>query len=211
MRKLIALFLICSIGYFIIGWYGQTEKWLTMEQYLTYGGIVGGLASIFGLFGFLRPPMSRNDIQNIEIESLKQVVEASEEIQRLEAAQSHQLTKIDELEKQRKAMEFLVRKASMSLFLQEQRKYLSKQVLTYIETSDELQERLESLTEIDEKLETLEEEIEKDPNVEQLKRVISQASVPSMADYSSRNFSSPLTKSMFLVTRALDDMLSLRI
>lgn len=182
-----------------------------MDQYLTYGGIIGGLASIFGLFGFLRPPMSRNDMQNIEIESLKKVVEASEEIQRLEDAQSHQITKIDELEKQRKEMEFLVRKASMSLFLQEQRKYLSKQVLSYIDSSDELRDQLESLTEIDEKLETLEEEIEQDANVEQLKQVIKQASASSFSDYSSKNFKSPLTKSMFLVMKALDEMLRVKI
>jgi hypothetical protein len=182
-----------------------------MEQYLTYGGIVGGLASIFGLFGFLRPPMSRNDIQNIEIESLKKVVEASEEIKRLEDAQTHQITKIDELDKQRREMEFLVRKASMSLFLQEQRKYLSKQVLSYIDSSDELRDQLESLTEIDEKLETLEEEIEQDPNVEQLKRVISQASVSSFSDYSSKSFKSPFTRSLFLLMKTIDETLSVKI
>lgn len=207
MRKIIVVFLICSFGYFLVGWYGQSKGWLTIEQYLTYGGIVGGLASIFGLFGFLRPPMSRTDIQNIEMESLKKVVEVSEEIKRLEETQNHQLSKIDELYKQQKEMEFLVRKASLSLFLKEQRKYLSRQVLTYIESSNELKEKLEILAQIDEKLEALEEEIEQDPNVEQLKRIIYQASVSSFTDYSSKNFKSPLARSMFWLVKSLDELL----
>ncbi len=211
MRKIIILFLFCSIAYFLIGWYGQTKGWLTLEQYLTYGGIVGGLASVFGLFGFLRPPMSRSDIQNIELESLKKVVEASEEIERLEAAQSKQLNQIDALERQKKEMEFLVRKASMSLFLQERRKYLNKQVLSHLNSNEELKERVESLVEIDEKLDTLEQEIEKDPNVEQLKKIISHASISSLSDYSSKSFKNPLTKSMFLLMKSLDEVLSSKI
>ena len=208
MRKLIILFLVCSIAYFIIGWYGQHEAWLSMDQYLTYGGIVGGFASIIGLFGFLRPPMSRNDIQNIEIESLKKVVEASEEIKRLEKTQNKQLTEIDALEKQRIEMEFLVRKASMSLFLQEQKKYYLKEVRLHIDSSDDLQEKLKSLTEIDQKLHALDEEIEKDPNVEQLKRVIREATFSSISDYSVKDFKSPFTKAVFILLKSIDELTS---
>ncbi len=209
MRKFIVVFLLCCVAYFGIGWYGQAHEWLTMEDYLTYGGIVGGLASIFGLFGFLKPPMSRQDIQNIEIESLKKVVEVSEEIKRLEEAQNQQLSKIDDLEKQSKEMEFLVRKASLSLFFQEQRKYTLKKIQTHIESYDELRLDLESLTEIDQKLDTLNEEIEKDRNVEQLKRVINEASFNSLGEYSENNFRSSYIKSIFMLLKSLDEMTSI--
>src|SRR5690554_4417593 len=110
MRKFIAIFLLLSFAYFAVGWYAQSEAWITQQQYLTFGGIIGALASLMGLAAFFKPPLSRNDIQNIEIESLRKVVEASEEIKRLEEAQSAQISQLDELQKQRKEMELLVRK-----------------------------------------------------------------------------------------------------
>lgn len=211
MRKFIAIFLLLSFAYFAVGWYAQSEAWITQQQYLTFGGIIGALASLMGLAAFFKPPLSRNDIQNIEIESLRKVVEASEEIKRLEEAQSAQISQLDELQKQRKEMELLVRKASMSLFLQEQRKYYVRQIRSYIDASDELSERLNSLADVDQKLEALEEEIEKDPHVEQLKRVIDDSSFTSLSDYSSKSFKSPMTKAMFMLMKTLDEMLTIKI
>ena len=73
-------------------------------------------------------------------------------------------------------MELLVQKASLSLFLKEQRTLLFERIKEEIRGNDELLLDLEKLGSIDRKLQALEVEIESDPNVDLLRRVIAEAS-----------------------------------
>ncbi len=69
-------------------------------------------------------------------------------------------------------MEILVRKASLSLFLEEQRSLYEKRILDQVEGNRELKDSLAKVTDIDEKMEALGEEIKSDPNVDLLEEVI---------------------------------------
>lgn len=70
-------------------------------------------------------------------------------------------------------MEFLVKKASLSLFLQEQIERNQKMVTDKIVSDPELKKLLEEITPLKEKLRQLEQEIKSDPNVDLLEEIIS--------------------------------------
>jgi len=120
MRRIMLLLLPLCILYFLVGAVLMWTKVLDQQTYLSGAGIVGAIASVLGLLSFLRPALSRSDIENIETESLQKLGEVSAEIRKLEEARTRTAHQITDLETQKRQMELLVRKASMSLFLKEQ-------------------------------------------------------------------------------------------
>lgn len=88
MRKLFAGIILLCIAYFFGGWIGISFGWLSKEEYFAYAGVVGGLASVAGLFALTRPALSRSDVQAIELESLKSMTKTAEELQNLEVARA---------------------------------------------------------------------------------------------------------------------------
>jgi len=52
---------------------------LTKDLYLSLAGIVGALASVIGLFSFTKPALTKNDLQEIEIDSLKSIAKTADE------------------------------------------------------------------------------------------------------------------------------------
>ena len=204
MRKLIAVLILLCIAYFVGGWIGVRSGWLPQDLYFTYAGVVGGLASVLGLLSFVRPPLSQSDIEKIGLESLKKVAETSEELKKLDQARTAAVQEVDELEAKRREMEFSVRKASLSLFLREQRKHHENSILKELRGNTELASDLKQIAEIDEKLATLKEEIEKDPNVDLLKDIISSATTreESFEDIV-QQFHSPALRSVLITSRVM--------
>lgn len=212
MRLLIFILMPLCILYFIIGallvWvFGIFDQ----QAYLQGAGIVGALASILGLLSFTRPALSQSDIENIEVSSLQKLGEVSSEIKRLEAARSNTVNQIDNLETQKKEMELLVRKASMSLFLKEQQKNYLKTILDLLSKEPKLTKSMADLDAVEKKLTVLEEEIEQDANVESLRRIILEAkSTPSRLDAAIEN-ASPLSRMILLILKAYGDLFTLNI
>lgn len=69
-------------------------------------------------------------------------------------------------------MEFLVRKASLSIFLQDQLKKQTERIGDLVKGSKELQGLVVEYTDTLKKLNALNEEIEEDPNVKVLREII---------------------------------------
>ena len=69
-------------------------------------------------------------------------------------------------------MRLSVRKASLSLFLQEQRRQLKENVLSLVENQETLKESMLKLISVEEKLVALDEEIETDKNVDLLNTIL---------------------------------------
>lgn len=120
MRRLTVIVLPLCVLYFIVGIIFVWANVISQDKFLTGAGIVGAVASVIGLFSFLRPTLSTTDIQNIEAKSLQKLADVSAELKTLEEARSEASLAITDLEEQKKQMELLVRKASMSLFFKEQ-------------------------------------------------------------------------------------------
>ncbi|WDQ19136.1 hypothetical protein [Rhodopirellula sp. P2] len=129
-----------------------------------------------------RPALQQSDLDAIEIDSLKKIAAASEDIEALEARRTTQQEQIATLEQQKGEMEILVQRASLSLFLQEQHRHHSDRIAKAIKKSPSITQSLDELARIKEKIDALETEIETDPNVELLRSVINSAKSPTRDD-----------------------------
>lgn len=206
MRKAILLLLPLCILYFLVGAILMWTNVIEQQTYLAGAGIVGAVASVLGLFSLVRPVLSRTDIENIEAESLQKLGEVSAEIRRLEEARSETATQINDLEAQKREMELLVRKASMSLFLKEQYEHHRKALVDHLAKEPKLANQLSELAAVEKKLDALEEEIEKDENVELLRRIIHESrTAPSPLDAAIKD-ATPMIRILLMVLRAYADV-----
>jgi len=207
MRKIFAVAILLCIIYFLGGWVAVSFEWINKGDYFAYAGIVGGLASVAGLFALTRPAISKSDVQAIELDALKSMAETAGQLQVLEAARSKTKEEIGGLEIKKREMELLVKKASLALFLKEQYAHYERQVLEEVERNSPLKDHLRKANEAAQKLAALNEEIDANPNVAQLKEIIESASrKPLTADDLIRELPFPfdaLYQSILVLSRAL--------
>lgn len=175
MKRIFAIVILLCIAYFIGGYAAVKFGLINQEQYLSYAGFIGGIASVAGLFSFMKPTLTNDDLHELELGSLKSLAETTEQLKSLENQRSKTKSDIGDLEVQKKEMELLVKKASTSLFLKEQYSQHVQKILSRVKDDEVLTESLSELTEIKGKITALEEEIETDPNVETLREVIKSA------------------------------------
>ncbi|MBF6028930.1 hypothetical protein ICY20_14390 [Pseudomonas sp. P115] len=176
MRKAYAAIILACIVYFVGGWIATRFGVVTKDDYFAYAGIVGGLASVAGLLALTRPAITQADLKSVEIETLKSMAVTAEQLDKLQSARAQTVQEIDDLALKKKAMELLVKKASLALFLKEQYSHHERQVLEEIAKNDNLRIALLNASESAEKVRALDEEISVDPNVGQLREIIRTAS-----------------------------------
>ena len=176
MRKVFAVIIALCIIYFFGGWFMVRLGLLPQDDYAMYGGMVGALASVVGLFSFIRPPMSRINLRELEVDQLYSIAAMSEKIQELEQEKAKTEGEIEDLDFRKKEMEILVRKASFSLFLKEQLSYHERRVQEIAKRDSELSRHLEEVEGFKKKLTALNEQIDSDPNVSLLQDIIVEAS-----------------------------------
>ena len=208
MRRIAAIIIILCLIYFIGGWVAVKFSFLDKNDYFAFAGIVGGLASVVGLLSFTRPAITTDDLQKIELESLKSVTKTSEELADLKEKRSKTAVEIDTLETQKKEMELLVKKASLSLFLSEQCSYYEKQISEKIIKDETLKSQLSNYSDAREKLSVLNQELNEHPNADLLLEVIE----ASKEDKRSTSYSkleaaisdlSPISKVIILTSREI--------
>lgn len=196
-KSIAAWTIILFLVYFTLGFIAVWFKLLTLDNYLISGGIIGGVVSVVGLLSFFRPAMTQADIQKLQLESLRDIAESANKLDDLEKARLAAESDINSLESQKQQMEILVRKASLSLFLQEQHNLYKEKVAETINQNKELSENLKKLSDINAKLEALEVEIQKDENVDLLLSIIREAKKRSDKDEVVIEFGSPLLNVAF--------------
>ena len=178
MKKILLVLIILCILYFILGFIAvklDWFKWLTQDIYSFGATIVGGLASVFCLIAFIQPRLTTSDIQTLEVKFLKNVAETAEELSERQKELSTKEKEIMNLEIKKQEMEFLVKKASLSLFLQDQIERNEKRVLDFIDENKEISELLVEIKSLKEKMSALKEEIKSSENVDLLMEVIESA------------------------------------
>jgi len=201
MRRIFAIVILLCVAYFIGGWVAVHFEFLDKNTYFSYAGIVGGLASVIGLLSFTKPALTKTDLQEIEMDSLRSIAETSDQLKKLEGERAKTKEELGDLEIQKKEMELLVKKASLVLFLKEQYSHHEKKISEEIENNPLLTESINESLEISKKLDALNEEIESDPNVDQLREIMASASrrQPTL-DEAIENMP-PITKILFLAVR----------
>ncbi len=204
MRRIFAIIILLCITYFIGGWLAVHFGVLNKDTYFSFAGVVGGLASVVGLFSFTKPNLTKNDLQEIEIDSIKSIAKTAEELEELEVAREKTEEELGDLKLQKKEMELLVKKASLTLFLKEQNSHHEKKILTEIENNETLKESLSEIGELQEKLSVLEKEIEADPNVDLLHEIMASATRKQSSNIDQAiNELPPITKTFFFMIRGL--------
>lgn len=168
--------IVLCVVYFLGGWIATRVGWVSTQDYFAYAGIVGGLASVAGLVSFFRPGITASDIQSIEASALRSIAETSAQLEELRDQQKVTQQELGGLELKKKEMEFLVKKASLAIFLKEQYAYHQRVVLEEVDKDSRLRASLDESTQTALKIEALEEEIESHPNVKELREIISTAS-----------------------------------
>lgn len=179
MRKILLTVIILGVLYFILGFIAVQFDWMAASNYNSYATIVGGVATLCGLITFVLPKISSKDIEILEIESLKRVAKIAEELNTKNTELNLKTTEITKLEQQKKELEFLVRKASLSLFLQDQIERNEKRVLEMINANQEILRCIEEIKLNREKLTALEEEIKLSDQVVLLEEIIYRARTES--------------------------------
>jgi hypothetical protein len=202
MRKIMIILFPLCILYFVIGIILVWTNVIPQQYYLNGAGIVGGIASVLALFSFLRPVLTTSDLKALESDSLHKLAEVSNQIKQLEDARSRTTNAITDLAKQKKEMELLVRKASMSLFLREQCEHYQEKVLNHLQTQPSILKILSEYQSSRNKLNALDEEIKADDNVELLQSILAGARrQKSLIDEMIDNAHSPILKGMLQVFR----------
>lgn len=203
MRRVFAGIILFCITYFLGGWICVYFEWISKEVYFSYAGIVGGLASVAGLFTLTRPALTQSDVQAIELDTLKSMTATAEQLKTLEVARARTEGQLIDLAEKKKEMELLVKKASLALFLKEQYSHHEGRVLDEIGRNVQLRTDLEKAFETARKLDALNEEIEANPNVRQLKEIIASASRRQPTIDEAIEDMPPVLKSAFILARML--------
>lgn len=201
MRRVFAIIILLCIAYFLGGWIAVHFELLNKETYFSLAGVVGGLASVVGLFSFTKPALTKTDLQEIEIDSIKSIAKTTDELNELEEKREKTQEELGDLRLQKKEMELLVKKASLALFLKEQHTHHEEKVLSEISENKELNEHLSEIAEIKTKLEALEEEVESDQNVELLREIMDSASRKQPTLEEAIDDLPPITRSLFVLVR----------
>lgn len=175
MKKILIAFIILCIAYFIGGYLAVNSGRLSQDSYILYASIAGSLASVVGLLSLVKPAFTRTDIQALDVDALKRITKAAEEMEQYKNQRNATEQELAELSLQKEEMQFLVRKASLSLFLTDQLESRQKRILEIVSENRELGTLIAEYSQQAEKLDALDEEIEKDKNVELLHEILTSA------------------------------------
>lgn len=164
MKKLI---LIITIVLFVIyggcaicvhfGWI----DWLDWDVYFKIVAIAGGLASIFGLGA----AAIKTDFNSQTAEALKELSKTAEEVSNKQSQLKDTSDRIAKLELRKEELEVLVKKASLSLYYQDElgRKY--QDLLRYLNRHNEIQEMVSEIAQLESHVKDLNGEIEENPDI----------------------------------------------
>jgi hypothetical protein len=175
MKKITGFFIVLVVLFFIVGYILVVFNILGQELYNQIATVLGGLASSIGLLAFVLPSLRTSDIKNIEIETLKSLAKTAEEIQKKEAELKTRESDISRLELQKEELEFLVKNASLNLFLKEQLERYYETLDKQISNNKEINNTLSEIRELEFKVNELDIEISKNPNTEYIIEILKKA------------------------------------
>jgi hypothetical protein len=208
-RGILFLFVFLYLIYLIAGVVVVQLGYFQMNSYLTVAGIAGGAASVIGMLSLAQPALSKSDLQELEFDTLKKIAKASDELSQAEQEKTSTQAEIARLEKQRREIDLLVRKASLSLIYQEQFADTQKRILDHIGRNQEFQNLLDKHKDLSTKLTTLDEEIEQDENEELIREIIKLASANSKTRDEKETITDPLVLASRNIINVVETMMNI--
>jgi len=179
MKRILIWIVVLSIAYFIIGYLFTLVDWFNKDSYLTFSAIIGGLASVSGLLAFTTNRIEKDDIEKVGIEYFKKVVDSAEELKLKESeliSKNEALTakekEIKELDIKKNELEYLIKKASMSLFLKDQLERTDNRITEIANENKELYRLITQRKTIIQQLKETDEEIKLNPNNDLINEIV---------------------------------------
>jgi len=172
MKKSLTILVSIIVSFFPLGYVAVHFNLLDIRLYFTIATIAGSIASALGLLSLLRPAITANDLQSLEVQSLKKISEIAQEIENAKSQRTQTQEEINRLSEQKKEMALLVKKASLSLFLRDRIEKHQTQILAIVQANKELSDLIKEYDQLSEKLAALDEDIEADKNVKVLKEIL---------------------------------------
>ncbi|MBD8198158.1 hypothetical protein IFT35_14650 [Pantoea agglomerans] len=176
MRKLCNTLVLLSAAYFIIGGILVYFEKFLLANYLNGMAIVGFIMTVVCIYALTKPVITQSDLEQLETSSLKSITKTVEELKELKTNKNSTQEEIIDLERRRKEMELLIKKASMALFFREQISYNERRIISEVNKNEIIRTSLLELEEVTAKLKALDEEIALDPEVNFLRSILTEAS-----------------------------------
>lgn len=172
MRQTIKIAILLCLVFFGLGWFAVQQGWLTQSLYLTIASLVGTIASVIGLLTFSRPGISSEDLKAVEIESFAKLAAAAKDVEKLEGKKLQTQTDIEQLTRTKQEMDVLVRKAALSLFMNEELRRLEDRIVAHLEQYPAIKQDLAQYQEKTARLVELNEEIHAHKDADLLSEII---------------------------------------
>lgn len=200
---MIVLLILVSVGGYIAsyaGWLSDDLKSL----YSTHFSFVTGLASVIGLLAFASTRKIRStDFETEELEKLKNLMKAAEDLQAIESNKSQTEKQLLDLERKKKLMEISIKKAGLVLFYKSQIERYDPIINRKIDNDDELKLAVQESIEARSRLKSLAQEIESDENVELIKSILEKDEPDKIVE------NDPLLLAMRLVSKSLSKFMGI--
>ncbi|PGA96360.1 hypothetical protein [Bacillus toyonensis] len=176
MKKFLLVVITGCLIYFIGGFIAVKCGWLDSTSYNSWTAFVGGVATICGLIAFALPKLTPSDIKGVGSKSLQEFAQLADELASKESEIHSKATELLKLDKQKK-IEFLVRKASLSVFLQDRIARNENRIIDLLHQkhNEEIVTLLNEVTESTNKLNVLNEEIQSNEHVDLLNEIINKS------------------------------------
>jgi len=176
VRKFCNILVLLSVAYFIIGGILVYLEKLLLTYYLNGMAIVGFIMTVVCIYALTKPVITQSDLEQLETSSLMSITKTVGELKELQTNKNSTQVEIIDLERRRKEMELLIKKASMALFFREQINYNERRIISEVNKNEIIRTSLLELEEVTAKLKALDEEIALDPEVEFLRSILTEAS-----------------------------------
>ena len=146
---------------------------IDQPTYINLAGITGGLASVIGLIGLVRSPLTRRDFENVEWESLAKIAETEKQLAALDGRKAQAHSELQQLTRTREELTDIVKKASTVLFLRDELEKSSESIVAFLENNPDFRKQLQDYRENTQRLTALNEELSVHPDVELIGDVLS--------------------------------------
>lgn len=174
MKKTIGISIIVFIlTYFLVGYVFVLKGWLSNDFYTFSIAIISGVASVVTIFSMFASTSLKNELNGVQPALLDDITKNLQTINDQQSLLENTKNKLSEQEKQllllqikKGELEFIIKKTSLAIFLNDQLDRNAIRIKEIIESNRELIECIENRKSIENKLTQLNEEIQRDENYE---------------------------------------------
>lgn len=188
MAQILKIFVTFLAILFVFGAIAAWNDWVAVNTYIVFTGIVGSLASIFGLVALGAPRLTAKDVRDVEADLFKKLSETAESVKKYEEQLKAGKDEMNKIAQERAELELLVRRAALKAFSEERLRYISIEVERRIESDITLSSLLDEYSATKERAAVISEELVKSQKAELLEEILSEFRGSSLSSTNKRFF-----------------------